>query len=143
MGFIKKQAIGFYLTVSTVILAIAGIIFYLINCNTSYFVNFGIKGSIVACIIVAIILEVSFIVSASVKSEKNYFDILPVASCVLLMAALVMFISSRVNSIASIMTFENNAQTMSDLSSAIIGMVLCLVAVIVSIISSFFNIVKE
>ncbi|WP_099467652.1 hypothetical protein [Konateibacter massiliensis] len=143
MGFIKKQAAGFYLTVIAVILAAAGIVFYLINCNTAYFVNFGVKGSVIACAVIAIVLEIAFIAASTLAGEKNYFDILPVASAVLLVTALVTFISSRVNSIASIMTFENNAQTMSDLSSAIIGMVLCLLAVIVSVTASFFKVVKE
>jgi hypothetical protein len=143
MEFIKKQAFGFYLTAVAVILAVASIVFYLINCNTSYFINFGIKGSIVACIVIAIILDIAFFVLATIAGEKNYLDIFPVISSMLLVTALITFISSRVNSIASIMTFENNAQTMSDLSSAIIGMALCMLAVIVSIVASFFKIVKE
>lgn len=47
------------------------------------------------------------------------------------------FVRLRVNSIATILSFERNAQTMADLSSAIIGMGCTLAAVIMTIISSF------
>lgn len=41
------------------------------------------------------------------------------------------------------MTFENNAQNMADLKGAIIGMIVCAVALICTIISSFFKVVKD
>ena len=53
------------------------------------------------------------------------------------------FVRLRVNSIATILSFERNAQTMADLSSAIIGMGCTLAAVIMTIISSFFRTVRE
>ena len=40
MNFIKKQAAGFYLMLLALILGTAGIVFYVINCNTAYFSNF-------------------------------------------------------------------------------------------------------
>lgn len=143
MEFIKKQSAGFYITVLTVILAVAGVAFYLINCKTAYFSNLGVDKGLVACMILAIVLELSLIVGSQILGAKIYLDILPVASAVLFVMALVIFISLRVNSIAAIMTFENNAQTMADLSSAITGMVLCLLAAFFGIIASFFNIVKD
>ena len=143
MEFIKKQSAGFYITVLTVILAGAGTAFYLINCNTSYFSGLGVDKGLVSYLIIAIVLEIALIVGSQILGSKAYLDILPVASAILLVVALVTFISLRVNSIAAIMTFENNAQTMADLSSAITGIVLCLLAVLFGIIASFFNIVKE
>lgn len=143
MDFIKKQSAGFYITVLTVILAVAGVAFYLINCKTAYFRNLGVDKGLVACMILAIVLELALIVGSQILGAKIYLDILPVASAVLFVVALVIFISLRVNSIAAIMTFENNAQTMADLSSAITGMVLCLLAALFGIIASFFNIVKD
>lgn len=41
------------------------------------------------------------------------------------------------------MTFENNAQNMADLKGTIIGMIVCAVALIFTIISSFFKVVKD
>ena len=43
MNFIKKQAAGFYLMLLALILGTAGIVFYVINCNTAYFSNLGIS----------------------------------------------------------------------------------------------------
>ena len=40
MSFIKKQSAGFYFTALSVIAAVVGMIFYLINCNTEYFRKF-------------------------------------------------------------------------------------------------------
>ena len=110
MNFIKKQAAGFYLMLLALILGTAGIVFYVINCNTAYFSNLGISWGVVGC---------------------------------LLMAGFVFFVRLRVNSIATILSFERNAQTMADLSSAIIGMGCTLAAVIMTIISSFFRTVRE
>lgn len=143
MSFLKKQSIGFYLTILTVILAVVGIIAYFINCNTAYFINFGVDGRIVSFGIIAIVLHIAFILGSEVLGSRKILDILPVASTVLLVITLVLFISSRANSIAAIMTFDKNAQTMSDLSSALVGIGVYLVAVIFSIISSFFKIVKD
>ena len=75
--------------------------------------------------------------------EMPVLDILPILAGVLLMAGFVFFVRLRVNSIATILSFERNAQTMADLSSAIIGMGCTLAAVIMTIISSFFRTVRE
>ena len=55
----------------------------------------------------------------------------------------VQFISPRVNTIASIMTFTNNAQTMADLSSAIYGTAALLIAVVLNIIAAFTNVNEQ
>lgn len=133
MNFIKKQAAGFYLTLLAMILGTAGVVFYVINCNTAYFSNLGISWGVVGCL-----------VAGQEKSpELPVLDILPVLAGVLLMAGFVFFVRLRVNSIATILSFERNAQTMADLSSAIIGMGCVLAAVIMTIISSFFRTVRE
>ena len=49
----------------------------------------------------------------------------------------------RVNTIASIMTFTNNAQTMADLSSAIYGTAALLIAVVLNIIAAFTNVNEQ
>ncbi len=143
MDFIKKQSAGFYLTVFAILLGAAGIIAYFVNCNTDYFSNLGVNAVLVVCVILALILEVIYIIGSERDSSKLYLDVLPVAAGVLLMVGFVIFVSLRVNSIATILSFERNAQTMSDLSSAIVGMVCCLLAVIFTVISSYCNIVRE
>ena len=47
MNFIKKQAAGFYLMLLALILGTAGIVFYVINCNTAYFFKLGISWGVV------------------------------------------------------------------------------------------------
>ena len=49
MNFIKKQAAGFYLMLLALILGTAGIVFYVINCNTAYFFKLGISWGVVGC----------------------------------------------------------------------------------------------
>ena len=88
-------------------------------------------------------LELVYIIGYERAGSKIYLDLLPVIAGVLLTAALVLFISSRVAGIASIMTFENNAQTMADMKSAVIGMLFCLLAIVFNIIASFFRVLKE
>ena len=51
MNFIKKQAAGFYLTLLAMILGTAGVVFYVINCNTAYFSNLGISWGVVGCLV--------------------------------------------------------------------------------------------
>ena len=142
MNFLKKQSVGFYFSVIVVILSLVGMAMYLKNSATAYFSNLGKDPVILACLIVAVIAELLFMI-LSQKGMKSWMDILPVAVSVLLMLGAVLFASSRVNGIASIMTFENNAQTMADLSSAVTGIGFCLAAGIVSIVASFFDITKE
>lgn len=142
MSFLKKQSMGFYITVLTAVLAAAGIVFYIINCSTAYFSNLGINAGIVVCMGLAAVLELVYIAGLNKAAEQRGWDLIPVVCGVLLMAAFVLFVSVRVNSIATILSFERNAQTMADLSSAIVGMALCLAAVIFNIIGSFFKVVK-
>jgi hypothetical protein len=143
MGFIKKQGIGFYLTILTIILAAVGLMFYLINCNTAYFSNVGMDRGIVLGVVVALILQAVFIIGSESVGSKYYLDIFPVVSSMLLGFAFIVFVNIRVASIATIMTFENNAQTMADLSSALIGMGCLLMAWIIGMVASFFTVVKE
>ena len=116
----KKMGAGLVLSVITVLVTVAGLVLYMMNCKTNYFVKTtGTDNTIVACLAVAAILEIVMII-VSVKMG-----------------------ASRIAAIGSIMTFENNAQNMADLKGAIIGMIVCAVALIFTIISSFFKVVKD
>lgn len=138
----KNKSAGFYMMILTAVLAVIGVVFYLINCNTSYFSNLGVNTGLVACMVIAVILELVYVFGYKAPVSRA-LDLIPVVCGVLMMVAFVLFISVRANSIASILTFENNAQTMSDLKSAIVGMVFCLLAVIFNIVASFFKVVKD
>ena len=142
MSFIKKQSVGFYFAALAVIAAVAATVFYLINCNTAYFSNLGVNAVIVGCMVVSILLELVYIIGYNKAGASLVVDVLPVVSGALLMVAFAQFITARVNSIATILSFEKNAQTMSDLSSAIVGMICCFVAILLNIIGSFFKVVK-
>lgn len=138
----KNKAAGFYTAILTAILAAAGLIFCLINCSTAYFSNLGKDPVVLACAIAAILLEIAEVVIANTQKPLPG-DLLTVAAPVLLALALILFTASRVNGIASIMTFENNAQTMSDLSSAIIAIALFAVALIAGLVNAFLDVKKN
>ena len=140
----KKMGAGLVLSVITVLVTVAGLVLYMMNCKTNYFVKTtGTDNTIVACLAAAAILEIVMIAASMKMGAKPVLDILPVACGVLTAYALIQFISSRIAAIGSIMTFENNAQNMADLKGAIIGMIVCAVALIFTIISSFFKVVKD
>lgn len=143
MDFIKKQSAGFYITILTALLTAISLIAYLINCNTEYFATSGVNAGIVVLLAVGIILEAVYIGVSNKMGQKEYFDIIPVLCGAVLILAFVLYLPERVSSIATIMSFEKNAQTMSDLSSAIVAMAACLLAAIFNIAGSFFWIVKE
>ena len=137
-----KKSIGFFATILSAAAAVVGAIAYVVNCGTDYFVNLGINPMILGCIIVAVIVDAAYIVVTR-KGHQMWSDILPVAAAVLLMIATLLFVSVRVNGIAAIMTYEGNAKTMADLTSAIVGIAGCLIATVIGIIASFFDTVKE
>ena len=139
----KKMGAGLVLSVITVLVTVAGLVLYMMNCKTNYFINSGVNNAVVACLAAAAILEIVMIAASMRMRAKPVLDILPVACGVLTAYALIQFISSRIAAIGSIMTFENNAQNMADLKGAIIGMIVCAAALICTIISSFFKVVKD
>lgn len=143
MKFFKKQAAGFYVTCITAVLALLGLVFYMVNAGTAYFANLGVDAAVVACLCVAAALYLVLLAASQKMGNHKALDALFVVASVLVAVALVRFGSSRVNGIAAIMTFENNAQTMADLSSAIYGLVFCGVAMLTGLVASFMKIVKS
>lgn len=138
----KKKAIGFYTALLTAILAVVGLIFYFVNCGTAYFSNLGSDPMVIAALIIAVVLQ---LVAAFLSGVANHLlaDIAAVVSPALLAIALVRFVSARINGIAAIMTFEGNAQTMADLTSAIVAIALFVVAMLIAVISAFFDAQKN
>ena len=139
----KKVGAGLVLSVITALVTVLGLVLYMINCKTNYFINSGVNNAVVACLAVAAILEIVMIIVSVKMGAKPVLDIIPVVCGVLTAYALIQFLGSRIAAIGSIMTFENNAQNMADLKGAIIGMIVCAVAMICTIISSFFKVVKD
>lgn len=139
----KKMGVGVILGVITILVTVAGMILYMMNCKTNYFANMGMDSAVIACLVIAAVLEAVMIVASLKLGARPVLDILPVASGVLTAVAAVRFIGSRIAGIASIMTFENNAENMADLNNAIAGMVVCVVALVCVIFSSFFKVVKD
>ena len=139
----KKIGVGLVLSVITALVTVLGLVLYMMNCKTNYFINSGVNNAVVAYLAAAAILEIVMIAASMRMGAKPVLDILPVACGVLTAYALIQFISSRIAAIGSIMTFENNAQNMADLKGAIIGMIVCAAALICTIISSFFKVVKD
>ena len=76
MNFIKKQAAGFYLMLLALILGTAGIVFYVINCNTAYFSNLGISWGVVGCLVAGVVLEILFVAGQEKSPEMPVLDIL-------------------------------------------------------------------
>lgn len=142
MELLKKQSVGFFITILSGIVMLAGIILYFINCNTNYFSNLGINMAVVVCGVVGIVGQITYVALNEKEEVPVAAEILPIVNSALFMFATVTFIGSRVYGLASIITFENNAANMADLTNAITGMAVCLAAVILAIISSFFNVKK-
>lgn len=142
MDFVKKQAVGFYFTLLTVVATIASLVLYLINCKTQYFSNIGINNGIIVLLILVSIVEIAYIVGSNKSNINQYFEVLPIIGGILLMIAFVLFLNARVSSIATILSFQKNAQTMSDLSSAIAAMICCFVAALLNMVGAFFKAVK-
>ena len=141
MSSTNKKGAGTILTALTAIAGVVGLVFTLVNANTDSFRKVGTSPAVIACAVIAIVALVLRIV---LDGKQNMAaDAMSVISGVTLMVAMAQFISPRVNTIASIITFTSNAQTMADLSSAIYGTAALLIAVVLNIIAAFLNVTKE
>lgn len=166
----KNKGAGWILTILSAVLAAASLVMYLVNCRTDYFATFGISPSVAGCLAAGILVQVLALVLClrggnrgshrvqkgcggrnsvwiSSYAEKMpvacFLDLFPVASSAVLMAAAVCFIGSRINEFAFILTFQKNDDTLADMRSGVIGIALCLLALIVSWIAAFFDITKD
>ena len=133
---------GLYCSVIAIIAAVVGLVEYFVNAGTNYFKSMGTNPVVIATLIIAIVLLVCNVV-VGMKSTPKWLDILPVASVIFANVAVANFISNRVNAIAAIITFENNASNMADLQSAIVGIAAMIVAILLTIIAAFFDVSKE
>lgn len=141
MSFLKKQGAGTYLTALTAIASVVGFAFYMVNCGTNYFKSQGTNPIVTACILVSIAAQVLYLIMG--QKDTPVADVMPIISGVTITVALAYFIQARVNGIAAIMTFTNNAQNMKDLSSAIVAIAALAIAMILNMVASFFAVHKD
>lgn len=136
----KKIGAGMITGVLTLILGVVGFIAYLVNASTAYFSNLG-KNPVVMCtLIIAIVAMAAWI--AIGKESPAWTDILPVIAPACLIIGGITLLNTRINGIAAIMTFTNNAQTMSDLSSAVVAIAAIIIGGIVGIVNAFLEVRK-
>lgn len=147
MSFMKKQAFGFYVTVLAVIAAIVGLAFYFINSHTATFGNIALNQLTIAGSIVAIVLMVARVVLEQPKMSNPALSVISDVCCVvtsvLLMCSTTVFICDRVNTVASVISFAQNAQSTADLQSVIIGVAAMAVATVLSVIASYLAVCRE
>lgn len=141
MSSTNKKGAGFILSLLTAIAGVVGLVFCMVNANTDSFRSVGTSPVVIVCAVAAIIALILRVVLDA--KQPVVADVMSVVAGVTLVIAAAQFISPRVNTIASIMTFTNNAQTMADLSSAIYGTAALLIAVVLNIIAAFTKVTKE
>lgn len=137
----KRLHVGSYVAVITIIAAVIGLAYAMINAGTDSFSKIGTSGLVIGCIIVAIAALVIYIVLGTKESIVR--DIMPVIAGAALMIAAAQFIIPRVNTIASIMTFTSNDQTLGDLQSAIIAEAALVVAAVINMVGSFLPVTRS
>ncbi len=137
----RKKSVGLYISCLSVILALVGIIAYLVNTGTNYYAKMGVSSTVLLCLILAVAVTLVRIV-IGFKGTPLIGDLLPVCAAVLLTVGLVMLLNVRINNLAAVFTFENSAANMADTTSCIVAIAGCLLSAVVSIISAFFDITK-
>ena len=139
MSSTNKKGAGLILSLLTAVAGAVGLGFCIVNAGTDSFRKIGTSPVVIGCAVIAIlVLRVVLDKKLAIAA-----DAMSVVAGITLVVAAVQFISPRVNTIASIMTFTNNAQTMADLSSAIYGTAALLIAVVLNIIAAFTNVNEQ
>lgn len=137
----KRALFGTIVNILAAVAAIFGLVQYFTNAGTNYFKNLGTNPGVIAATVIAI---AAILVWCFLGEEKTTWkDILPIAAPALLMFALLTLANSRINGIAAIMTFENNAANMADLQSALEALASLAVAAVFACLASFFSVKKK
>ena len=113
----KDSGAGKIFLILSVLLTLAALTAYLINCRTAYFASLGVLAAPVTCLILAVAAQILAAVCAR-KGWKLWQDGLLVLAPCLLTAALVQLVGARVNEAASILTFQKTAANLKNLNSA-------------------------
>ena len=138
----KKLSAGAFIICATAVLALVGLIAYLVNTGTNYYAKMGVDTVVVVCLIaVVLIAAVRFLVGR--KGDPAWADILPVAAVVAAVAALMMLLNARINNLAAVFTFENSAANMADTTSCFVAIGAVLLTVILTMAAAFCDVAKE
>lgn len=136
----KRALFGTIVNALAVIAACFGLVQYFTNAGTTYFKGLGTNPAVIAATVIAIAALVVWCLLG--EARTTWKDILPIAAPALLMFALLTLLNSRINGIAAIMTFENNAANMADLQSALYALGGLGVAAVLACLAAFFSVKK-
>jgi hypothetical protein len=142
--FMKKQSAGFYFSAATIILALTAMFIYVANANNAFYSDF--KSLIVVLTVAAIAAEIAFMVITRVIGEKRWLNIVYLAVPVLLGITAMVFVSFRAESAGIILGSDldkGNALATGALTQAFVGIAFYFLTMIISLIGSFFNQLKE
>lgn len=137
----KRSILGIIVNLLAVIAACFGLMQYFTNAGTTYFKGLGTSPAVIGAVAAAIAALLVWCFLGEPKA--TWKDILPIAAPALLMFGLLTLVNSRVNGIAAIMTFENNAANMADLQSALMAIGGLAAAAVLACLAAFFNVKKE
>jgi hypothetical protein len=137
----KRALLGSIMTAITIVAALVGLVNYIMNSNTTYFSGLGKDPIVIGGAVLGIAALALWLVLGEPKA--SWKDILPVLAPVCLIVAALNLVNSRINGIAAIMTFENNAQNMADLQSGIIAIAALIAAAVLAVFTAFFDVKKE
>lgn len=138
----KTISAGMIITCLAAVAALVGVIAYIVNTGTNYYAKMGLDTTVLVLLIIGALAELLTII-IGFKGNSLLGDITPVLGSVLLTAGVVMLLNARISNLAAVFTFENSAANMADTTSCIIAIAACAVAMLASILGSFFDITKE
>lgn len=154
MAETNKKLSGIIVTAVVTILAIVSFIIYCINGTAEGYFRGTNEGIVIAMSIIAIVCLIASIALAYVKTQSSFvcllIDALRIAATALLIACLLMFVSTRIQGLGYIFFSDENVldevQTPANMSSAytaITGFVFYGIAWIASIVGCFISLVKK
>ncbi len=147
MEFLKKQKFGFFAYLIVAIMAIITLSVYVSNVNKPYYQDMNTTVLLImsaAIVLIGVTLVLPQV--AKGKAIDLVVDLSRVGTSVLIILAGVMFISMRLESFGYIFGSNlemGNEEAFTAGSQAILGIVLFVATWFVSIIASFFGIVKK
>ena len=138
----KKFSAGAVVACIAGVLAIVGLIAYLVNTKTNYYAKMGVNAGVVICLIAAAVCSLIRLFFGQ-NGKPVWADLFPVAAAVLATIGFMFLINARVNNLAAVFTFENNAANMADTTSCFVAIGACLLAMIFAIASAFSDTAKK
>ena len=137
----KRAYFGTIVSLLAACAACVGLIAYIMNTGTTYFVGLGKSMPVICSLIVGIVALLAWV--ALGEAKVTWKDILPLAAPSLFMFGFLTLLNSRINGIAAIMTFEANEANMADLKSALVALVFMAVAAVLACVGAFANVKKR